>query len=30
VGKIVTGLVQYANKHNLIDPDIVISFQENE
>lgn len=30
VGKIVSGLVQYANKHNLIDPDILISFQENE
>lgn len=30
VGKIVIGLVQYANKHNLLDPDIMITFQENE
>ena len=29
VGKIVAGLLQYANKHDLLDPDILISFVEN-
>jgi uncharacterized membrane protein len=30
VNKIVTGLIQYANKHNLLYVDITITITENE